>query len=907
MQSKVSILPELVYAWMVRLFLFGIVVSGILTFGFVKPDMTVDPIIAVYGALNVCITFDYSPAKEVMTVIWVFICALFNVHVITFNFRLTCVYGPSSCMARMGKAIGTLVVILVSSMVLCFLFPPSETIMGHTLPYQALLVGLMIWWIFNAIVIETWPNVAVTAIRLWRIFTLVFLTVSVIKLYLQWVLMLRYAGVQEAHEHFVPAGKVRQIPDMIWMLLFVFYRCWHPLSGSEVIVTFAPDEQTESGGGASIWCYHADYHVVVDAEDQPKVRKGGYKLSPEKLFSWSVGLLMLGIVVSGIMTFGFVKPDMSVDPVIAVYGAINVCITFDYAPARQMMAVLWMFICSLFFLHVIIFNFRLSVVFGPKAALSRVGRALGVLVSVLFAASILLFLMHPSESVVGHTVPYQAQLVALMIWWIFNAVVIENWPNESASVIRYWRVLTLLFVTVTLIKLYLQWVLMLRFHGVLSPNEHYAPAGPLRQVPDMIWMVLFMFYPCWHPLSDSCVIISLAPGSGMQGTTEVCCFELDAKVDEHEMRTLVANSEDPEGPDSRRTRGLHTITRLKDHGRDEDTLGGLFGNGRCYSQELANKPGGIKLDELILCVKLAILAYADDTPGTMEGYEQTEAGREIISAIEGVTGSQQAARQPLTQILKSLGFTLDKLFSHTKVTGSLDAVDTQGYIAHNDTDVVLAYRGTTNLKDWFSNLSTLKTEFEPLSDQASGHSGACSILEGHCGIGFGKPRCHKGFYNAFLVTIPDLEEALLPLLSGSPKRILIVGHSLGGALATAALGYLLQKHDFVKKPHRLLKITAGAPRFGDTRFGEWLTEQLALHQENPNGCIARLINDRDIVPTVPPKSLGFNHHRKTCLMTDDGELLIGPNVLLSHFNFSVTDHMPRRYLDGLLQIMKGGS
>ena len=35
---------------------------------------------------------------------------------------------------------------------------PAESIYGHTIPYQVLILGINIWWVFNLVVINTWPE-----------------------------------------------------------------------------------------------------------------------------------------------------------------------------------------------------------------------------------------------------------------------------------------------------------------------------------------------------------------------------------------------------------------------------------------------------------------------------------------------------------------------------------------------------------------------------------------------------------------------------------------------------------------------------------------------------------------------------------------------------------------------------
>eukprot|EP00913_Durusdinium_trenchii_P027201 g25521.t1 len=74
----------------------------------------------------------------------------------------------------------------------------------------------------------------------------------------------------------------------------------------------------------------------------------------------------------------------------------------------------------------------------------------------------------------------------------------------------------------------------------------------------------------------------------------------------------------------------------------------------------------------------ACLAYTDDQRGTVEHLGGTK------KAIETLAGGPERARRPLTELLQGLGYTVDRIFSHRAMLGSLRTVDTNGFIAHND-------------------------------------------------------------------------------------------------------------------------------------------------------------------------------------------------------------------------------
>ena len=84
-----------------------------------------------------------------------------------------------------------------------------------------------------------------------------------------------------------------------------------------------------------------------------------------------------------------------------------------------------------------------------------------------------------------------------------------------------------------------------------------------------------------------------------------------------------------------------------------------------------------------------------------------------------------------------------------------------------------------------------------------------------CNDGQHKPRVHTGFYNNFLVTVKHIQQYILPLLEdGKPRKLYVVGHSLGAGIATLATCYFLLEHDWNTKfaHHELVSVTAGSPR-----------------------------------------------------------------------------------------------
>jgi hypothetical protein len=105
---------------------------------------------------------------------------------------------------------------------------------------------------------------------------------------------------------------------------------------------------------------------------------------------------------------------------------------------------------------------------------------------------------------------------------------------------------------------------------------------------------------------------------------------------------------------------------------------------------------------------------------------------------------------------------------------------------------------------------------------------------------------HRGFGVALDAVWPVI--ARVPSTDGPVKNLLVVGHSLGGALAVLCAGRALK--DLGIKADAVY--TFGQPRTGNALFAEDFNAVLGKRTY-------RLVHGQDIVPTVPPARLGFAH------------------------------------------------
>lgn len=133
--------------------------------------------------------------------------------------------------------------------------------------------------------------------------------------------------------------------------------------------------------------------------------------------------------------------------------------------------------------------------------------------------------------------------------------------------------------------------------------------------------------------------------------------------------------------------------------------------------------------------------------------------------------------------------------------------DTQGFIAWNDEEVFVVFRGTESIRDWLTDAD-------------------CKLDA----LGM-----HTGFVEAYDSVQGDLDRLLKPHLG---KRVIFTGHSLGAALAKVAAYFTYVPRGAVQV------ITFGQPRVGNAGFRDHYNFLLGEQT-------IRVINDMDIVPRLP--------------------------------------------------------
>ncbi|PFH62226.1 hypothetical protein XA68_14505 [Ophiocordyceps unilateralis] len=199
------------------------------------------------------------------------------------------------------------------------------------------------------------------------------------------------------------------------------------------------------------------------------------------------------------------------------------------------------------------------------------------------------------------------------------------------------------------------------------------------------------------------------------------------------------------------------------------------------------------------------------------------------SVLSGIT-YQDDCRQPPD------GITIAERFSD----------NANGIIFKDDEnkELVVAFRGST-----FQDVAT-DADFLIQADYASPGISGCD----ECKI-------HAGFLNSWNTVAKGVISSVQGQLAENPGlKVVVTGHSLGGALASLA-GMSMVGSDI-----KANVVTFGQPRTGNQAYADFVDKRIP-------GLI-RVTHADDIVPQIPPKNLassGYQHHSTEVWQKSDAE------------------------------------
>lgn len=158
---------------------------------------------------------------------------------------------------------------------------------------------------------------------------------------------------------------------------------------------------------------------------------------------------------------------------------------------------------------------------------------------------------------------------------------------------------------------------------------------------------------------------------------------------------------------------------------------------------------------------------------------------------------------------------------------SNDSNSVYGYVGYSPEyeSIIIAFRGSVDTANWILNLKTARTSYDLCKD--------CSV--------------HIGFNQGFNSVKSQVDAQINHLIALYRKnKIMLTGHSLGGALAVMAAAYIQNIYKNVDQLY-----TMGQPRVGNDNFAAFMTSFI------PN--TYRIVHYADQVPHVPQSILGFKH------------------------------------------------
>ncbi|KAI9294161.1 alpha/beta-hydrolase, partial [Neoconidiobolus thromboides FSU 785] len=144
-------------------------------------------------------------------------------------------------------------------------------------------------------------------------------------------------------------------------------------------------------------------------------------------------------------------------------------------------------------------------------------------------------------------------------------------------------------------------------------------------------------------------------------------------------------------------------------------------------------------------------------------------------------------------------------------------------------EIIISFRGSSNLRNWFQNVQTLPFNSEQAIIDATVHSG-------------------------FKTCNDNLKKLYIPVIKKLVKKypkftVVVTGHSLGGAVATLAT--LSINFEVRIKFSKMRLVTFCQPRVGNDKFAAWMNKNVLDS--------TRFTNNNDPVPRLPISSFGFVH------------------------------------------------
>ncbi|KAJ4334607.1 hypothetical protein N0V87_006753 [Didymella glomerata] len=206
--------------------------------------------------------------------------------------------------------------------------------------------------------------------------------------------------------------------------------------------------------------------------------------------------------------------------------------------------------------------------------------------------------------------------------------------------------------------------------------------------------------------------------------------------------------------------------------------------------------------------------------------------------------------------------------------------DSCGYVtlAHTPGNprLILAFRGTYSIANTIADLSTIPQEYVPYpgddddgstSDYLAPHLQSSEPAEGDPPPA-DPPKCtnctvHTGFYSSWLNTRKVVLPHVAQTLEKYPNyQLVLVGHSLGGAVATLA------GLDFKARGWNPRVTTFGEPRLGNKNLNAYIDGRFNITELHDSNDFHRVTHAGDPVPLLPLEEWGYSMHSEEVFISE---------------------------------------
>ena len=218
----------------------------------------------------------------------------------------------------------------------------------------------------------------------------------------------------------------------------------------------------------------------------------------------------------------------------------------------------------------------------------------------------------------------------------------------------------------------------------------------------------------------------------------------------------------------------------------------------------------------------------------------------------------------------NLGFVSTLYPKVTDITVVMNSTgNAMGFTAYNpeEDEVLIVFRGTQplSIKNWIDDLDTFFMDYPACQ--------GCKV--------------HEGFYKTYLDIQQSILTAAKELFAKYPNsKKLVTGHSLGGALAIHASVDIINKFGNIDEFY-----TYGSPRVGNQQFATYIDNFI------PGNFNSRVVHNRDPVPHLPLKIMGFSHINREIFYNEDSSQFTvctsgeDPTCSNSQLDLNILDHL----------------